>query len=75
MAYIKLVLEKIHFFFDNKYFLHTRETAMGTKVAPDFATLVLRFLEEKLFSEYKTIFEEEFSMYPGKAILTTALYC
>jgi hypothetical protein len=33
---------------------------MGTKVAPTYATLVLGFLEEKLFSTVQERFEQEF---------------
>jgi hypothetical protein len=35
---IKLVLENNFFFFDNKYYLQIKGTAMGTKVAPTYAT-------------------------------------
>ena len=42
---LKLVLENNHFAFDNEYFLQIKGTAMGTKVAPTYATLVIGFLE------------------------------
>jgi hypothetical protein len=35
-------------------------TAIGTKVAPIYATLVLGFLEEKLFSTVQEGFRQEF---------------
>ncbi|XP_062576664.1 uncharacterized protein LOC134238563 [Saccostrea cucullata] len=60
---LKIVLQNNHFFFDDKYYLQTKGTAMGTKVAPTYATLVLGFLEEKLFSECKTFFGEDFDTY------------
>jgi hypothetical protein len=36
---------------------------MGTKVAPTYATLILGFLEEKLFSETEQHFGENFGQY------------
>lgn len=36
---------------------------MGTKVAPTYATLVLGFLEEKMYAETHEIFGDEFSNY------------
>ena len=60
---LKIVLENNHFFFDNRYFLQSKGTAMGTKVAPTYATLVLGFLEEKLFTETEQQFGENFGQY------------
>lgn len=60
---ITLVLENNHFFFDDKYFLQTKGTAMGTKVAPTYANLVLGYLEEILTSECKISFREEYALY------------
>jgi hypothetical protein len=51
------------FFFDNEYYLQTKGTTMGTKVAPTYATLVFGFLEEKLFTKCNTLFGEEFGRY------------
>ena len=42
---LKLVLEINHFAFDNENFLQIKGTAMGTKVAQTYATLVMGFLE------------------------------
>ena len=40
-----------------------RGTAMGTKLAPTYATLVLAFLEEKLYSQTEKEFNKEFATY------------
>ena len=48
----KIVLENNIFLFNNYYFKQIKGTAMGTKVASTYATLVLAFLEEKM---YKTV--------------------
>lgn len=44
-----------HFFFDDKNY--NKGTAIGSKVAPTYATLVLRFLEEKVYAETHELFE------------------
>jgi hypothetical protein len=36
---------------------------MGTKVAPTYATLVMRYLEEKLRNKLPGIFDDEFAQY------------
>lgn len=36
---------------------------MGTKVAPTYATLVLGFLEEKMYAETHEIFGDDFANY------------
>ncbi|XP_062587971.1 uncharacterized protein LOC134249655 [Saccostrea cucullata] len=60
---IKIVLENNHFVFDGRNFLQIKGTAMGTKVAPTYATLVLGFLEEKLFNETERRFGNPFAQY------------
>ncbi|XP_061190017.1 uncharacterized protein LOC133197844 [Saccostrea echinata] len=60
---LKIVLENNHFVFDSRNFLQIKETAMGTKVAPTYATLVLGFLEEKLISETDRTFGNQFAQY------------
>ena len=60
---LKLVLNNNHFFFDNQYFLQIKGTAMGTKVAPTYATLVMGFLEENLYSTVDTHFDNTFGEY------------
>jgi hypothetical protein len=49
--------------FDNKHFLQIKGTAMGTKVAPTYATLVLGFLEEKLFEDMDQRFGNQYAQY------------
>ena len=47
---VKLVLENNTFKFDGKTYWQHKGTAMGTKIAPTYATLVLGYLEQKLYS-------------------------
>jgi hypothetical protein len=49
--------------FDNKHVLQIKGTAMGTKVAPTYATLVLGFLEEKLFENVDQLFGNQYIQY------------
>ena len=46
---IKIILENNNFYFNDKMYTQVRGTAMGTKFAPTYATLVLAYLEEKLY--------------------------
>jgi hypothetical protein len=41
---LQLVLGNNYSMFDDKHFLQIKGTAMGTKVAPTYATLVLGFI-------------------------------
>ena len=41
---VKLILEKNVFFFNDSYYRQLKGTAMGTKMTPVYATLVLGFL-------------------------------
>lgn len=60
MKGIKIVLGNNYNFFDNKEFLHTKGSAMETKMAPKYSTIALKFLEEKLiFLECKNFFENK----------------
>ena len=45
---LKLVLENNTLNFGNSHFIQTKGTAIGTKVAPTYATLTLGYLEYKL---------------------------
>jgi hypothetical protein len=47
MEGLKLVLENNSFAFSDHHYLQTKRTAMGTKVAPTYATRTLGFLENK----------------------------
>ena len=51
---IDLILTNNFFQFNNKIFLQTSGTAMGTKMAPIYANLTIGFLETKLYDTVKT---------------------
>ncbi|CAG2218796.1 unnamed protein product [Mytilus edulis] len=51
---LKIILDNNTFFFDGKYYLQISGTAMGTKVAPTYATLVMGFLEDKMYQQVET---------------------
>ncbi len=53
---LKLILENNTFNFGTKHFRQTSGTAMGTKMAPTYATLVLGYLELKLYA----LFEDKY---------------
>ena len=46
---LRLILENNNFFFNGKFFKQLKGTAMGTKVAPVYATLTLGYLEQSLY--------------------------
>lgn len=48
---LQLILLNNHFFFDDKYYLQIKKTAMSTNVEQAFATLVSGLFEEKLYAE------------------------
>ena len=60
---LKLVLENNHFYFNDNFYLQIKGTAMGTKVAPTYATLVMGYLEEKLYNELPFLFDVNFATY------------
>ena len=47
---LTLILENNNFCFNGKYYKQIKGTAMGTKVAPVYATLTLGYLEKTLHS-------------------------
>lgn len=59
---IKTILENNNFQFDGKFYNQIKGTAMGTKCAPTYATLVLGYLEEKLYTKLAEL-DEQFSDY------------
>lgn len=63
---LKIILENNFFSFNKDYFKQTKGTAMGTKVAPTYATLVLGFLEEKMYEKIKTKKDENLATYIRK---------
>ena len=50
---ISIILQKNTFQFDDKQFIQPQGTAMGTKMAPTYATLVMGFLEKKLYKLFE----------------------
>ena len=46
---IEIILNNISFQFNNINYIQTLGTAMGTKMAPTYATLTLAYLEEDLY--------------------------
>ena len=59
MESITIVLKENAFHFDNKLYQQIQVTAMGTKMAPTYATLVLGYLEKKLYLKFETQFGTE----------------
>ncbi|XP_071122593.1 uncharacterized protein [Mytilus edulis] len=60
---LKIILDNNTFFFDGKYYLQISGTAMGTKVAPTYATLVMGFLEDKMYQQVESEFDTAFKVY------------
>lgn len=60
---LKIILQNNTFYFDGKYYKQILGTAMGTKVAPTYANLVMGYLEHKLYEIVKANFGDTFSMY------------
>ena len=60
---IKVILENNNFFFNDIMFNQVRGTAIGTKFAPTYATLVLAYLEEMLYSQTEREFDKELADY------------
>ena len=54
---IRIILENNTFRFDNKSYLQIKGTAMGTKMAPTYANLVLAYLEEMMYEKMETNLE------------------
>lgn len=47
------------FAFDDKHYEQRKGTAMGTKMAPTYATLTLGYLEEIMYEKTKQLFDEQ----------------
>ena len=60
---IVLILTNNTFSFDDRIFLQKKGTAMGEKMAPNYATLVLGYLENKLCSQVTDIMGEDIGHY------------
>lgn len=53
---LKLVLERNYFSFEDDFYVQKAGTAMGTKVAPTYASLVMGFLENNLYLKFKELY-------------------
>ena len=58
---LKIVLEENVFYFDGTYYRQIKGTAMGTKVAPTYANLVMGYLEQHMYNKVAEIFDRDFS--------------
>lgn len=56
MEATEIVLNNNTFVFNNTHYEQNKGTAMGTKMAPTYATLTLGFLEENLYDNIATDF-------------------
>ena len=57
---LRIILENNSFCFGAKNFLQINGTAMGTKMAPTYANLTLAYLEETLYTKFRSKYTEEF---------------
>ena len=60
---LQFILKNNNFYFNGKYYNQVKGTAIGTKCAPTFATLVLGYLEEKPHDTIEEHFDSEFRQY------------
>ena len=60
---INFILKNNTFYFNGKFYRQKIGTAMGTKFAPVYATLVMGYLEEKLYIKVAAKFGEQFKEY------------
>ena len=58
---IRIILENNNFSFNGLFYNQSKGTAMGTKMAPTYAALVLGFLEEKLHAKMRQYKGTEFA--------------
>lgn len=56
---LHIILQNNTFAFGKNHYLQVKGTAMGTKVAPTYATLTLGYLEEKLHEQILSLWGEE----------------
>ena len=59
LSCIECVLNNNFFRFGNETFLQISGTAMGTKMAPTYAILVMGFLEEKMYTRLKEVYNDD----------------
>ncbi|XP_062571387.1 uncharacterized protein LOC134233429, partial [Saccostrea cucullata] len=55
----KIVLQNNTFSFSDKHYAQKKGTAMGTKMAPTYATLTLGYLEEKMYERTTRYFDQQ----------------
>lgn len=60
---IGFILKNNTFYFNGKHYRQRKGTAMGTKFAPVYATLVMGYLEETLYREVSNEFGQQFGDY------------
>jgi hypothetical protein len=65
---VKIILDRNVFYFvitliDGKFYQQKRGTAMGAKMAPTYATLVLGYLEHILYEQLLNTYGQEFASY------------
>ncbi|KAL5016728.1 hypothetical protein ScPMuIL_006317 [Solemya velum] len=63
LSALQIVLEGNTFNFDGQTYEQMKGTAMGTKVAPTYANLVMGYLEYKLYEKVKDKFDDDFKQY------------
>lgn len=64
---LQLILENNYMHFNDIIYKQKLGTAMGTKVAPTYATLVLGYLEEKLYSNIQDKFGHDYETFIRKS--------
>ncbi|MEW8547697.1 MAG: reverse transcriptase domain-containing protein, partial [Candidatus Thiodiazotropha sp.] len=57
---LRFILENNTFQFNDEFFRQKKGTAMGTKVAPTYATLTIGYLEQKLYNQTASDFGPTF---------------
>ena len=60
---VKIIHERDVFYFDGKFYRQKRGSAMGTKMAPTYATLVLGYPEHILYEQLLNSYGQEFASY------------
>ena len=65
---LQFILKNNNFYFNGKNYHQVKGTAMGTKCVPTFATLVLGYLEDKLYDTIEEHYDSEFRQYFEKML-------
>lgn len=60
---LKIILKENTFNFDGKIHRQIKGTAMGTKVAPSYANLVMGYLEKIMYTKVCETFDQDFKEY------------